>query len=211
MKVKLYEKMQGATPVYETIFDGSIPEPVETTVQSWFEKEPPPECSRQKLSGSVIAALPGEDGEREYLEIAADAVKEVNHFSEANALPLHGHRMLVIEPGQAPREAVVGDDLRSLQKAVGGFIECIYPFEDNSLIIDNEEGKLIGLEGNRILGDDIIAGTFLLTADDGEGGFMDLTDEQVAKYTRMFQTPDVISDRDYRAACGFICLDMEEE
>ena len=36
----------------------------------------------------------------------------------------------------------------------------------------------------------------LIAGDDGEGGTMDLTDEQVRKYTEMFRTPENITPQE---------------
>ena len=91
--------------------------------------------------------------------------------------------------------------LDTLQSIVGGYIECIYPFEDNVGIICNEEGKLIGLEPNRVLRDDegniydIIFGTFIVTGLT-EDDFGSLTDEQVEKYSAEFFLPELIFKAD---------------
>ena len=59
------------------------------------------------------------------------------------------------------------DDLDSLQKAVSigadyqGLIEII-SIGNGDCILCNEEGKLIGLDGNRRIGNDIIVGIFVL-------------------------------------------------
>ncbi len=99
-------------------------------------------------------------------------------------------RVLVIEPCKAPYAAEIPNELQSLQHQVGGRIQALYAFED-SAIIANDEGKLLGLPWNRPLYDadgnmyDVIAGTFLivgLTEDD----FGALTEEQVKRYTAMF-------------------------
>lgn len=101
-------------------------------------------------------------------------------------------RVLIVEPGKAPHSADITAGLESLQHQVGGLIQALYPFEDAAAIICNDEGKLLGLPWNRPLFDedgqiyDVIAGTFLvvgLTEDD----FGSLTDEQIQKYTEMFQ------------------------
>ena len=49
----------------------------------------------------------------------------------------------------------IGEELEDLQHEVGGYIEAVYPFEDEVAIVCNEEGKLEGLDLNRSLrGDD---------------------------------------------------------
>ena len=71
--------------------------------------------------------------------------------------------VLMVEPGQHPKVTTLKDDLDSLQKAVSigadyqGLIEIV-SLGNGDCIMCNEEGKLIGLEGNRRLGNDILVG-----------------------------------------------------
>ena len=75
-------------------------------------------------------------------------------------------KVLFIEPGKPPRPAIIPQTLAAMQKAVGGLIQAVYPFDDPVALICNEEAKLEGLPLNRALRDedgniyDIIAGTF---------------------------------------------------
>jgi hypothetical protein len=119
--------------------------------------------------------------------------QELKDFDTSKVNPINGYRMLVIEPHKEPYEMVIPEGLEPLQQAVGGWIECTYPFDDNTYVIGNEEAKLIGLEGNRRINGQIYAGTILIAGDDGEGGTMDLTDEQIQHYTEMFKTPEEIT------------------
>ena len=111
------------------------------------------------------------------------------------------NKVLIVEPNKKAKVTEIDNSLETLQSIVGGYIECIYPFEDNVGIIANEEGKLIGLEPNRALKDDegniydIIFGTFIvagLTEDD----FGSLTDEQAEKYSAEFFLPELIFKAD---------------
>ena len=119
--------------------------------------------------------------------------KKLEDFDTEQCQPLTGHRMLVVEPHKAPYEATVPDDYRAIQQAVFGNFECVYPFDDNSFLYCNDEGKLNGMEGNRKIGGDIIAGTFLIAGDDGGGGTTDLTDDQLRKYGKMFEADESYS------------------
>lgn len=75
-------------------------------------------------------------------------------------------QVLTVEPLKAPYLSEIGSELEDLQKAVGSYIELVYPFDDEVCIVCNEEGKYNGSELNRSLrGDDgeiydIVAGTF---------------------------------------------------
>ncbi len=99
-------------------------------------------------------------------------------------------KILLIEPGKVPRETEIPSDLESMQKTVGGYIEAIYPFEDEVVLVCDEEAKLKSdTEWNRLLGNyDIIKGTFFLCGIDGEN-FADLPDDLMEKYKRHFWNP----------------------
>ena len=120
-------------------------------------------------------------------------------------------KVVLAEPGKKAKVTEIENTLENLQKIVGGYIECVYPFEDNVGIICNEEGKLIELEPNRVLRDengnavDIIFGTFIITGLT-EDDFGSLTDEQVEYYLDMFCCPEII----LRTGKGFVALKIEE-
>ena len=63
-------------------------------------------------------------------------------------------KVLMVEPGKSPYAAEIESGLKSLQAAVGGDIQAVYPYEDPVALICNEEGKLLGLPLNRALFDD---------------------------------------------------------
>lgn len=93
-------------------------------------------------------------------------------------------KVLMVAPGEHPREVVLENNLDALQKAVSigcdyqGLIEVVN-LEKGVCIICNEEGKLLGLEGNRRLGSDIIAGVFYVVGEDKRGNFTSLTQAQM--------------------------------
>lgn len=98
-------------------------------------------------------------------------------------------RVLLYEPQEDVKETLVENELSKFQDLVGGYIECISPFNDMDVdLICNEEGKLINLRPNRRLSDketrevyDIICGSFFLVSFDDEGNFKSLSDEQIDK------------------------------
>ena len=110
---------------------------------------------------------------------------------------------LIVEPMKPPYVKEIGEELEDLQHEVGGYIEAIYPFEDEVAIICNEEGKLDGLQLNRALRTDqgeiydIIAGTFMVVGLTEES-FGSLTPKQIAKYTELYKVPEVFLMRDGR-------------
>lgn len=62
--------------------------------------------------------------------------------------------VLVVEPGRTPYVKEIDSGLKSLQTEVGGWIEAVYPFEEEVALICNEEAKLYGLPLNRALSGD---------------------------------------------------------
>ncbi len=103
--------------------------------------------------------------------------------------------IVFVEPNKAAVADCIPNTLEDLQKKVGGYIEAIYPFEDEVALICNEEGKLNGSQLNRALRNedndvvDIIAGSFFVVGL-GEEDFCSLTPEQIEKYTEMYKTPE---------------------
>ena len=104
-------------------------------------------------------------------------------------------KVLMVEPGEIPYEADIEPGLRSLQAAVGGNIQAVYPYEDPVALICNEDGKFMGLPLNRALRDDtgeiydIIAGNFIITGL-GEESFSDLSPDLMEKYKEQFLAPE---------------------
>ena len=94
-------------------------------------------------------------------------------------------RILKIEPQKLPYEKEINNDLEGIQGEVEGLFECIY-LDDNCILVCNEEGKLNGMELNRRVGNDIIAGPFFIAGDSCDGEFISLTDEQIEQYTNEF-------------------------
>lgn len=71
------------------------------------------------------------------------------------------------------------------------------------MIIVNEEGKLIELEGNRRYGNDILVGNIVIAGADSEGEFISLTKEQINRYIELFYEPEEI--RQDEVQNRFIC------
>ena len=63
-------------------------------------------------------------------------------------------RVLMVEPHEHPKEFLLENTLQAMQEAVGGLIDIVDIDDDGTCLLLNDEGKLIGLEGNRRIGDD---------------------------------------------------------
>lgn len=115
-------------------------------------------------------------------------------------------RILMVEPQKAPYEASVPHELTAMQQAVGGLIEVVRN-GDGTLIICNEEGKLLGMEGNRRIPGDVLAGPFFVVGDAGET-FRSLTEEELERYRERFAEIEDISPQEVQAATGFFFCAM---
>lgn len=100
-------------------------------------------------------------------------------------------KVLIVEPGKHPCEMEICNTLQDMQETVGGYIEAIYPFEDMVALVCDEESKMkADTQWNRILGADVIKGTFFLCGIEGEN-FSDLPDELMEKYKKYFWEPQL--------------------
>ena len=107
-------------------------------------------------------------------------------------------KILIVDPGKAPRRADIEPELENLQAIVGGYIELVTPFEDRIGLVCNEEGLILGLPFNRMVAPRMpIFGPFFLCGL-GEEDFTDLPDELAEKYEQRLQetmTPEHYSRR----------------
>ena len=99
-------------------------------------------------------------------------------------------KFIKVEPRKSPY-VVETDccDLEYLQKQVQGYIEVVPSgIKDDILFVVNEEGKLNDLPPNRYYGrSDVICGDILVLADDGEGDFTSLSEEQIKAVMEYFE------------------------
>ena len=94
----------------------------------------------------------------------------------------------------------ISTGLKSLQSEVGGYIQALYPFEDEVALICNDEGKLMnlplnralkteGMSGNEIY--DIVAGDFIICyAPITSENFESMPDDLLQKYLELFKYPE---------------------
>ncbi len=113
-------------------------------------------------------------------------------------------KVVMVEPGQYARAAEIGDGLESLQKAVGGLIDCAYPWREKVCIVCNDEGLINGMPMNRTVERyGALAGPFFICGISGEN-FCSLTDAQVQKYRQMFLRPQIFLHTE-RGAGYLVC------
>lgn len=119
--------------------------------------------------------------------------------------------VLLVKPGMYPQAVQIGGELEDLQKAVGGDIEAVYPYNEPVALIVNDEGKLNGSELNRALRDndgqiyDIVAGDFLVVGL-GKEDFVSLSPELMEKFEKEFHQPEMF----VRMGSGVIALPLPD-
>ena len=107
-------------------------------------------------------------------------------------------KVLKVEPKKLPEVCELENELDALQKAVSigadyqGLIEILY-INERICILCNEEGKLIGLEPNRRIRNDILCGVFYVTGQDREGNLTSLTDDEIETFKSVFGVIEDIS------------------
>ncbi len=100
-------------------------------------------------------------------------------------------KILLKKVGREPEIKFIDNTLKAKQKLVGGLIEVL-DFEDDTLIICNEEGKLLNLPPNTIFDMDYIAGDYFVVGNDFENAdFKSLTDEQIQNVTPIIKNKSI--------------------
>ena len=101
--------------------------------------------------------------------------------------------VVFVEPHKKPVVRKIRNEYEDISHAVGGLIEHIYQ-KDGTILVANEESKLLGMDGNRRLNDgkSILAGPFFVVGDDGED-YRSLTEEEIKKYMNRFDEIEEIT------------------
>lgn len=121
------------------------------------------------------------DNENDYIEIPVHN-KEIDLDTEDTFEPNeHQIKVLYKRAGKKPIVKVIENTLEAKQQLVGGLIEVI-PYMDNTLLVCNEEGKILNLKPNLCFTYDYIAGDCFVIGDDYKNaGFKSLTDIEIKK------------------------------
>ena len=124
-------------------------------------------------------------------------------------------KVLKVEPCKKPELVTLTNTLEDLQVAVSigadytGLIEIVN-IDNKTCILCNEEGKLIGLQPNRVLGNDIICGVFYVCGQDKYGNLSSLNEDAVKYYTGFFAECSYISPDDVAATIIAKFLNLED-
>ena len=184
--------------IYDEVFNAEIKETDPEDIYRRFNTEGHPLHRGHSLSVSDVVVT----DQGAYF---CDSIgfKKIPFDESKTQKPENLMRVVYVEPGEKPSTAEILHTLQAEQKAVGGLIEPIYN-EDDTILVGNEESKLMGMQGNRRIGDgsSIIAGPFFVCGDTGED-FRSLTDSEVDKYMDRFAEPEDITDEEVQRDTGF--------
>ena len=112
--------------------------------------------------------------------------------------------VLKVAPGAVPEVVTLKNDLRSLQEAVSidapyvGLIEVL-ALDAKTIILLNEEGKLIGLAPNRRFGCDILCGVFYVVGQDAQRNSASLPSAAIDRYRKVFAHPECFTKEEVEA------------
>ena len=152
-------------------YDIKITEVLEKTVQVQAESREEAEAIASENWNNSMYDM---DSAEDYADVSFQ-VGEERDISPPELMDV-----LLVKPGEYPKPVQIGTELEDLQEAVGGYIQCVYPYEEPVGIICNEEGKLNGAVLNRALyGEDLT-----------EESFGSLTDEQMKRFEAKFHQPE---------------------
>lgn len=189
--------------IYDEMFSGDVDCSDLEAVFQKFNTEGHPLHRGHSLSVSDIVVT--DDG-----AYYCDSVgfKKVEFDEPQTQKPDNLMRIVYVEPHRAPYVSEIEYDISAEQRAVGGLIEIIGN-GDGTLLVCNDEGKLLGLEGNRRIrdGNSIIAGPFFIVGDGGED-FRSLTESEVTRYMDRFKEIEDISQDEVEADMGFTFYTM---
>ena len=106
-------------------------------------------------------------------------------------------KVVVAEAGKKAEVREIPANYEALRKLVGGPIEVTSPLSNDTAVICNEVGKLIGLPMNRLLRDqdgnaaDVYCGTIVcIGARPQDEDFSSLTDIEAAIYLMLYNDPE---------------------
>ena len=111
-------------------------------------------------------------------------------------------RVLKIEPHKEPQVIHIKNSLESLQKEVNGYLEIVV-LSPTAMMVFNEEGKIIGLEGNRRFNNDVIVGNIIIAGIDDNRDTCSLSDAELKTYMERFKQPEEISQEEIDSTSTF--------
>ena len=178
--------------IYDRVFNAEIAEKDLEDIYRRFNVEGHPLFRGHSLSVSDVVVT---DSGAYFCD--SIGFKRIPFDEDLALVPPDTLRCVCVEPFRPAYIAEVGAKLEDLQKAVGGYIEVIEPFNDPVVIVCDDEGILKGSPPCRAFVDDdtydvtnVLVGTFLVVGQ-GDENFIGLSDSLAAKYAEALRMKTV--------------------
>lgn len=178
--------------IYDRVFNAEIAEKDLEDIYRRFNVEGHPLFRGHSLSVSDVVVT--DSG-----AFFCDSIgfKRIPFNEDLAQVPPDTLRCVCVEPFRPAYIAEIGAGLKDLQKAVGGYIEVIAPFNDPVDLVCDDEGVLKGSPPCRAFVDNdtydvtnVLVGTFLVVGK-GDENFTSLSDDLAAKYAEVFRMKTV--------------------
>jgi len=110
-------------------------------------------------------------------------------------------RTLLVEPGKHPISAYLEPTAEYFNRSVSiGSYDSgkakAKEIDDGIYVVFNRNSFILGLEGNRTINGEIIAGIFYIVATNSSNHLRSLTDSELQKYRSIFWEPETFNDID---------------
>ena len=196
--VKKHWGEQGVdSEIYDKVYEGTISGSTLEDVFCAFNFERPVGFKGHSLSVSdIVEVIQSTDTESGFYFCDSVGFQKVEFDTSRVPEKEDTIRVVLLEPGKLAKVADIDSSLEGLQKTVDGWIEAVYPFEEEVCIVCNEEGKINRMPLNRAIRcegqiTDVIAGPCFICSCD-KASFGSLSEEQQKKYLKMFKYPEHI-------------------
>ncbi len=98
-------------------------------------------------------------------------------------------RVLLVGEKHEPKVISIPHKLEVFQELVGGTIEIVEPFDDDVVLICNENARCDGKPVNRIINKHMdVCGDFFICGS-SEADLTDLAEDKIFKYSSLFRLP----------------------
>lgn len=184
--------------IYDEVYSGEVDCKTLEDIFTMFNTNHPPFFRGHSLSVSDVIEIT--DNSNNYLRgcfyCDSFGFELIQFHAGQTQKPDNLLRVVALEPCKPAYEAEVTDHFRAFQQAVRGHFEVAYPFEDDAVLVCNEEGLIRGMEPNCIINGNVYVGPMFIVKNGGDGSLYSLTDEQIEKYLAAFQSQEIDEDMD---------------
>ena len=195
---QLQEIEEISSSIYDCVFSGKVNCSGLEDVFQKFNIDHPDGYSGRSLSVSdVVEIVDAEDVGKGFYYCDNVGFSKVD-FDPEEAEPYKGNkiRVLMVEPGKKAYEKEIGTGLQNIYAALDcTCFEPFCPYEDNVMIVCDEEHKINGSRPNRAIYDengkmiDLICGKFFI-CDCSTSSMESLPDDMMEKYKKQFLLPE---------------------